>query len=298
MCCVTSVYVVGHGLIEADATIDDGGMLKLTKRRRSGARPTVEVAEVEAIEETPPALTLMEFLNRAYVEHVDDLVRAHPLEKAMDLAVGGSGDAVSALEVAILRAVGLTPTSDVLDVGCGSGRMVRRLVEDGHAGAYLGIDVVPALVEYARQKYPDCYRFEVGDGLTISTEERFDIACMFSVATHLPFESIFIIFEGVLAALRPGGTLVVSFLELGIPGHDHVFDVSVDTFRTARAHNQFVHRDDLRHIGELAGFGFVRVASEAESAVPIDGMFVWDDGSVLEGEGMLGQSWMVFAAPS
>lgn len=50
----------------------------------------------------------------------------------------------------------------VLDVGCGLGHLYPFLRERGHVGSYLGVDVLPEMVERARALHPGG-RFEVAD---------------------------------------------------------------------------------------------------------------------------------------
>jgi len=59
---------------------------------------------------------------------------------------------------ALLRTAGLSAGARVLDVGCGSGRLARRLCESGFE--VVGVDASPAMVELARTHAPHA-RFEV-----------------------------------------------------------------------------------------------------------------------------------------
>lgn len=244
------------------------------------------------------SISLMEYLNGCYREHVAGLVASFPVDQAMSLAIGGDWDAIGALEVGVLRLAGFRDEHDLLDIGCGSGRLAKMLERDGHVGAYLGIDVVPQLIDHARTTLPPRCRFAVGDGLSVDAEpEGFDFACMFSVATHLPFEAVYLLLEQCTAALRPGGSVVVSFLEFADPRHMAVWDSSVATFETARVHNQFIHREDLAFFGERVGLQVEGVHSGDSTLIPVNGTHSFDDGTVIDGTGRLGQSWMVFSKP-
>lgn len=48
------------------------------------------------------------------------------------------------------------------DLGCGYGALLAHLEEQGRQTDYLGIDLVPAMVEAARERFPARGRFEVG----------------------------------------------------------------------------------------------------------------------------------------
>ena len=106
--------------------------------------------------------------------------------EAMDRAVGGGGDAVGGMHVALLRDAGLSDTDYLIDVGCGTGRTAMALREVATL-RYLGTDVVPDLLDYARERVgrPD-WRFEVVDRLVIpEADGKADMVTMFSVLTHL-----------------------------------------------------------------------------------------------------------------
>lgn len=69
----------------------------------------------------------------------------------------------------------------VLDIGCGTGRWTRNLIE--HCNAYHGIDFSPELIEHARSSYPasDKLRFSVAPAENYSLE---------SLAERQPFDRI------------------------------------------------------------------------------------------------------------
>ena len=62
----------------------------------------------------------------------------------------------------ILAGIDDIRTASILDVGCGVGHFARWLAENGHEGDYTGIDLMPEMVERARELNPD-RRFETCD---------------------------------------------------------------------------------------------------------------------------------------
>lgn len=237
----------------------------------------------------------MSLLNEEYRAHIDRLLAEHPLDEAMRLAVGGSWDAIAAVEDAVLRIAGLTDDSDLLDVGCGSGRLAARLSANGFRGRYLGLDVVPALLDHARTLAP-AFEFAETSGLEAPAEDgSFDVACFFSVFTHLPFEACYRWLQECQRVLRPGGRVVVSFLEFTDDRHWPIFVSSADTIAVARHHNQFIHRDDLALLGDRAGFDLVSVTAGSAHVIEIDGEYARDDGEPVVTPARMGQSWMILA---
>lgn len=73
---------------------------------------------------------------------------------------------------AILAEVGDLSRASVLDVGCGLGHLLDFLNGRGFEGDYLGIDLMPEMVERARRRHPGA-RFEVMDFLAAA--ERLEV---------------------------------------------------------------------------------------------------------------------------
>ena len=63
--------------------------------------------------------------------------------------------------------------ASILDVGCGVGHFAKWLNENGYEGDYIGIDLLPEMVERARELNPSM-RFEVCDLLLESDRFRAD----------------------------------------------------------------------------------------------------------------------------
>lgn len=128
----------------------------------------------------------------------------------------------------------LTPSEEVLDVGCGIGRMAVPLTRYLDAnGSYEGFDIVPSGVRWCRKnitkRFPH-FRFQLADihnsrynpdgSQTASSyqfpfpDEAFDFAFLTSVFTHmLPLEVERYV-EEIQRVLRPGGRLLATFFLL------------------------------------------------------------------------------------
>lgn len=191
-----------------------------------------------------------------YERYVADLIRNHPIDTAMSLAVGGSYDAVGAIECAILRHAGLMPGQAVVDLGCGSGRLAVALSRELDV-SYLGLDVVPALLGYARTKCPKSYKFVLNRSLTLPIEARsVDMLCAFSVFTHLLHAETYLYLEEAHRCLHPGGKVVMSFLEFALPHHWRIFAQTVSTQRASTVPhlNQFIERNQIAVWAERLGY--------------------------------------------
>lgn len=101
------------------------------------------------------------------------------------------------------------PTSSVLELGCGSGRVLAAL--DECAARRVGVDLHPGLLARARKALGEAVELHEQDMLALELDERFD-------RILLPFCGIYCVeslrgleqlFSGVKAHLRPEGSFIV-----------------------------------------------------------------------------------------
>jgi SAM-dependent methyltransferase len=213
--------------------------------------------------------------------------------EAMKLAIGAQFEAYGQIEVDMLRFFGLADHATLIDVGCGCGRLAIPLSKT-HQGTYLGTDVVPDLVEFAREtcRRRD-WRFEVVDSLRIpAPDQSADMVCFFSVLTHLLHEQSYLYLEEAKRVLKPNGRIVFSFLEFRMPFHWSVFASTVDNARGRNEHplNVFIERDAIHAWAGHLGLAVIDVRDGDEPFVPLSGPVTLDDGQVLSERGNLGQS--------
>lgn len=195
---------------------------------------------------------------RDYRRLVKTLTAQHGHAEAMSRAVGGNYEAIGTAQAAALRTVGLRGTDYLIDVGCGSGRTAFAL-RDMKALRYFGVDVVPELIEHARIKAarPD-WRFATVDGLYIPAEDdAADFITFFSVLTHLTWSEGQVYLADALRALKPGGTLLFSFLDNDQPEHRSAAgSLLAQLYMRLRAHgvkNVTLTRDQISTWAERSG---------------------------------------------
>jgi SAM-dependent methyltransferase len=232
-----------------------------------------------------------------YKQHVaQQIARAASPEAGLKYAIGAEFEAFGILEREVLIQYGLRPDGYVIDVGCGSGRLAKPL---SHflTGRYLGIDVVPDLLELARKlcNRPD-WRFELAPGLTISERDaQADVICFFSVFTHLLHEQSYSYLQDAKRVLKPDGKIIFSFLEFAIPCHWDVFVANLAHIQHPTHLNQFMSRDGIRAWAEHLGLRVIDIQDGDKPHIPVPYPLRLDDGRIIEGKGNLGQSICVLA---
>lgn len=202
-----------------------------------------------------------------YEKLVKDLIRDHPMDEAMSLAVGGGWDQIGDICSDVLIYAGAKDGISVFDFGCGSGRVAHFLAKKIKVKKYLGTDIVQELLDYAATKAPDHFRFVKHHDLSVPAKDKtFDLAYAFSVFTHLLQTETFIYMEDIHRVLKPGGKLVFSFLEFSEPTHWQVFQDSVERQKSSTLPhlNAFLSRDQITVMAKKIGFLVTEFTSGSE----------------------------------
>ena len=145
--------------------------------------------------------------------------------------VGGVSAERGPNQLRLLQHWGLRPTSQVLEIGCGVGRLAYELapyLADG--GSYAGFDIGPKAIRWLNEHYaprlPN-FRFDLvdarnaryrprrgggADGIRFPYDDgRFDVVCALAVFMHMPLPEIAHYFDEIVRVLAPGGVAVATF---------------------------------------------------------------------------------------
>jgi len=108
---------------------------------------------------------------------------------------------------AIISRLDLRGNEQILDIGCGDGKVTMKLASRVPQGRVLGIDSSRDMVDFAGKRYPSSeysnLSFELGNAQNLNFDQEFDLvtsfACLHWVKDHLA------VLEGVRRSLKPGG---------------------------------------------------------------------------------------------
>jgi ubiquinone/menaquinone biosynthesis C-methylase UbiE len=129
--------------------------------------------------------------------------------------------------------------NDVLDAGCGTGRMTAYLHSLAPGLTIDGVDLSPGMLEQARSTYPDG-RFVEGDLAALPYGDgSFDGVLAWYSIIHTPAEDVGVILAEMRRVLRPGGVALIGF-QAGVGErviqHAYGHDVSMVAFLHTTAH--------------------------------------------------------------
>lgn len=147
----------------------------------------------------------------AYARHTDLRVAADPED-----AIGGLWEAYGHLCSDFLIAEGLQPKHRLLDFGCGTGRLARKIVPYLHAGKYYGVDISRGALRYAKLLgVAEGWNDRIPMFLHASALEDlrpFDYVWAFSVFIHLPPAEVQRAFTRIARLLRPDSRFYFSYV--------------------------------------------------------------------------------------
>lgn len=275
---------------------------KMTSGSRSDLRSSSPTGQSDRSRAVSPGIAAANLnFRRVYTNWFNALKsQGRTDEQAAYLTVGGEVELFGLLERELLRGFGLQPNHYLIDVGCGSGRLTKALASylTGH---YLGIDVVPELLAYAQRNGKPGWRFEVTTELTIPEQDaQADMICFFSVFTHLLHEQSYIYLREAKRVLKPGGKVVLSFMEFGCPEHWSVFEAAIAQIGMDLPLYVFMSRDGIEAWAAHLGLTIEAIHGGTDPLVSVSlpSPVKLDDGRLLKGRMTLGQSVCVLRKPA
>jgi SAM-dependent methyltransferase len=226
----------------------------------------------------------------SYPAFVERLKREQGADRALEAAIGRYFDPVGVILRAFLVQNGLLASHDLVDVGCGAGRLAKHLASY-LTGRYLGTDVVPDLVDHAREIAGRAdWRFEtVRDVAIPERDAAADFVCFFSVFTHLSATDSFRYLAEAARVARPGGRIVFTFLEFAVDRHWQYFEAALDPERAEAAPAIAFHsRDAIEAWAAHLPVTIEKFHAGDEAHVELPHAVVFPDGPTFEHRATLG----------
>jgi trans-aconitate 2-methyltransferase len=136
----------------------------------------------------------------------------------------------------------------VVDLGCGTGELTRRLADKLRGSEVVGIDSSPEMLGRAREHARDCVRFELGSIEKI--EGEWDL--VFSHAAIHWVDNHRALIPRLLSLVRPNGQLAVQLpSNQGHPSHTLIMEIAAEEpFRSAL--NGWMRDSPVLYINEYA----------------------------------------------
>jgi len=126
---------------------------------------------------------------------------------------GHERKALAALTREVVRVHATTregPRPTILDVGCGTGRMLAAIRRRLPASDLTGLDLSPFMVAESRARLADTARIVHADACSLPWDSAsFDVAVAAHVLGHVPRPVATRMLTEIARTLRPGGTLLV-----------------------------------------------------------------------------------------
>ncbi len=237
-----------------------------------------------------------------YRKLAKDLTAQMGHEAAMHLGVGVEYEVVGKIEAALLRQLGLKEGDFVVDVGCGSGRLSSALSRGPHI-AYHGTDVVQEFLDYAKSHSADHYQFTLVDGLYVPEETGVaDFVTLFSVATHLHLHETYTYLKELIRVAKPGGLIVVSFLDPTNPAHWPMFEATAYHAEIgALVHlNAFIEPVTIKTFADHLGVRLEAMHPAGDLFIKLDEPLIMTTGqqTYTDGVAELGQSVAIMRKPA
>ncbi len=107
----------------------------------------------------------------------------------------------------LIETLSLHGTEDILDLGCGDGKVTALLAEATH-GHVLGVDKNESMIALAQKSYTNI-AFQVMDATTLHFDNAFDV--VFSNAVLHWVDDHEAVARGIYRALKPHGKIMLQF---------------------------------------------------------------------------------------
>lgn len=209
--------------------------------------------------------------HRTKYEHLKKHLGA---EKVGQRYVGGGEPAIIGfIELEFIRRFREVDNLDIIDIGCGIGRLARVLAHEP-IKSYLGLDIIEEILKEGIDSVHGDSRFAfdiIKDCKIQRPSNSADLVVGFSLITHLMDEETFEYFVESRRVLRLGGTAIFSFFDILYPPHQEKFVTYSQNHRSGHGDIlKFTAKPVLEFFAHKAGFSKVEFI-DSQDRVPASG---------------------------
>lgn len=113
----------------------------------------------------------------------------------------------------LLKFVLIKETDNILDVGCGDGKITAEIANKLSKGSITGVDLSPSMIAFAKASFPNLI-FKIKDATDLDFNSEFDSVFSFTTLQWIQNHKAFL--QGAYQALKPSGTLAIT-MPMGLP---------------------------------------------------------------------------------
>jgi trans-aconitate methyltransferase len=167
-----------------------------------------------------------------------------------------------------IDAISWTDFENILDIGCGDGKITASIAKKCPQGSVVGLDISPSMIDFASAHYlpsPNL-RFLQGDAADLPFENQFDLAVSFSTLHWVLDQSNAL--RQIQKALVPGGKIYLMTYGKSPMNVSTVGEELVSTpkwapyFSSYTQQRVFYTEEEYRAVLETSGFVEVKLTSE------------------------------------
>ncbi len=175
-----------------------------------------ELARISPKSKKDPAIIKLyrehDFLT-AYALHTDYRVRHDGYRAAIDDAA--NWERHGKLQAKFLQAMGLRPRDTLLEIGCGTGRLARKIVPYLDAGNYYGVDIsiaaIAAAHDIAHEEGWATRNAVMKVEWPAPGSRSFDFVWAYSVGIHLPLDELHVVLWSAAERMDAGSRFYFSY---------------------------------------------------------------------------------------
>ena len=118
----------------------------------------------------------------------------------------------------LLKYVKIAASDNILDVGCGDGKITAEISLLLTQGSILGVDISPSMIAFAQDAFPSSsypnLTFLIQDAQQLNYRDEFDVVFSFTALQWIQDHNAFL--KSAHRALKEGGTLAIT-MPMGLP---------------------------------------------------------------------------------